>query len=149
MLAVTVFLTQSQGTIFGDYRGKELMAMGNQSRLEYLGATFRRCEAGAVVRSGTMFSGDCIFFHTGHIHKAPPPARPVRGTSARPTEPRRTFFFGFDSDQKTCETEFVRACDFKQHWEPFKDGKASKKRREVRRAAVREVKKTASKKQCN
>ena len=41
MLAVTVFLTQSQGTIFGDYRGKELMAMGNQSRLEYLGATFR------------------------------------------------------------------------------------------------------------
>ena len=144
MLACTVFTQQSQGTIFGDYLGKDIMAMGHESRVSYLKAAFDRVEGGNCVQTGTMYSGDAIFFHTGHIHKAPPPRRCTRAAQSGTGEPRRTFFFGFDSDQKTCETEFIRKHDMVQHWDDFKDGNVQKHRREIRREALAATRKEES-----
>ena len=135
MLACTVFLGPSQGTHFADYKGKEVMGMGHANRVQWLQEQFKTASTN-VVKTGDMFGGDVIFFHTAHIHRAPPAPAPNRRGHAK--EPRRTFFFGFDSDQKTCETEFIVARHCKEHWEAFEDGKYAKNRRQIRKAALLE-----------
>ena len=122
------------------------MAMGHTSRMEYLSKHFPAVEGGKHIETGTMFPGDVIFFHTAHIHKAPPPGRSTR------KGPRRTYFFGFDSDQKTCETEFIRASDFKPHWGEFNgrgEGGSHQtlqiKRKQIRSEAFQQIKAARSK----
>ena len=141
MLACTVALqSNTPCTMFGNYVGANVMSMESQRRVDWIHEKFVHCaDKKNMHKMPTLFAGDVVFFHTSHIHRGPSMI-PTRGTRSA-TQPRRTFFFGFDSDSKTCEADVVTIQNCKEHWGALKAGQAQKARRKRRKEAKDEKKK--------
>ena len=102
--------------MFGDYAGLNIMTMGGQRRSDWIVEKFAHCEEDKnMVSMPTLHAGDVVFFHSAHIHRGP--ANVARRGSRRGEEPRRTFFFAFDSDSKTCEADVVTAKNCRDKWD--------------------------------
>lgn len=119
LLACTVALqSDTLSTMFGDYAGRNIMSMGRQDRTDWIAAKFEHCEDDKnMVKMPTLSAGDVVFFHSAHIHRGPANiSRRGMYTRGSLDEPRRTFFFGFDSDSKTCEADVVTAQNCREKW---------------------------------
>jgi hypothetical protein len=116
VLACTVALqSNTLCTMFGAYAGRNVMTMGRQDRSDWIAEKFAHCEEDkSMVSMPTLHAGDVVFFHSAHIHRGP--ANCSRRGKRRPEEPRRTFFFAFDSDSKTCEADVVTADNCQEKW---------------------------------
>ena len=116
LLACTVALqSNTLCTMFGAYAGRNVMTMGRQDRSDWIAEKFAHCEEDKnMVSMPTLHAGDVVFFHSAHIHRGP--ANVARRGSRRGEEPRRTFFFAFDSDSKTCEADVVTAKNCRDKW---------------------------------
>ena len=114
LLASTVALeSNTECTVFGNYWGSNIMSLLPQERTDWIVDKFKHCmDDKNMHKMPMLYAGDVVFFHSAHIHRAP--SKSTRAT--RNAQPRRTFFFGFDSDSKTCESDVVTTETCRAMW---------------------------------